>query len=152
MVDRFSPGKRSEIMSRVRAKDTKAELCVRSFLHRLGYRFQLHRRDLPGQPDIVLPRYHAVILVHGCFWHQHPGCLKATVPATNREQWLSKLARNVERDKENLNALREAGWRVVTLWECNLKGPQELASSLSAVLSDIEARARKRNTRLTYSP
>src|SRR5215210_2417244 len=115
-------------MSRVRGADTKPEIRVRSFLHRLGYRFRLHRRDLPGRPDIVLARYGTVIFVHGCFWHQHPGCSKASLPETNRGEWTSKLARNVERDRENQGVLREAGWRVVTIWECELKNPEVVVS------------------------
>ncbi|HSK74982.1 MAG TPA: DNA mismatch endonuclease Vsr [Thermoanaerobaculia bacterium] len=140
MGDRYSPAKRSDIMSRVRGADTKPEVRVRSFLHRLGYRFRLHRRDLPGRPDIVLPSYRAVIFVHGCFWHQHPGCSKASVPETDREKWTAKLARNVERDKENRDALREAGWRVATVWECELKNPESVVSSLSQILADLKER------------
>ena len=128
-------------MSRVRGADTKPEVQVRSFLHRLGYRFRLHRRDLPGRPDIVLPGSQAAIFVHGCFWHQHPGCSKANLPEANREKWAAKLARNVERDRENREALREAGWRVATIWECELKIPESVLSSLSQVLADVKERA-----------
>lgn len=144
MADRFSPAKRSEIMSRVRSKDTKAEMRVRSFLHRLGYRFRLHRRDLPGRPDIVLARCRAVIFVHGCFWHQHTGCSKAALPKTNAGAWTAKLDRNVERDRENSEALKAAGWRVVTVWECDLKDPGHVISSLSEVLTDLKKRAAAR--------
>jgi len=141
MADRFSPAKRSEIMSRVRNKDTKAELRVRSFLHRLGYRFRLHRRDLPGRPDIVLPCCRVVIFVHGCFWHQHTGCSKAALPETNAEKWTAKLDRNVERDKNNSEALQAAGWRIATVWECELKDPDTVISSLSEVMPDLRRRA-----------
>lgn len=140
MADRFSTEKRSDIMSRVRSRDTKAERRVRSFLHLLGYRFRLHRRDLPGRPDIVLPGYRAVIFVHGCFWHQHPGCSKAKVPETDREKWATKLARNVERDRANIEALRSSGWRVATVWECSLKRPEGIISSLSDLLTDLQER------------
>lgn len=120
-TDIFSTEKRSDIMSRVMSKNTKVELAVRKWLHSKGYRFRLHRRDLPGIPDIVLPKYKIVIFVHGCFWHQHSGCKKATIPKQNREFWATKLARNVQRDKEVELLLMEAGWQVVTLWECEIK-------------------------------
>jgi len=121
-TDIFSVEKRSEIMSRVRSTNSKAELTVRRWLHSRGYRFRLHRRDLPGVPDIVLPKYKIVILVNGCFWHQHLGCKKATLPKQNREFWVAKLARNVRRDKEVKRLLRKLGWQVVILWECELQG------------------------------
>lgn len=120
-TDIFSTEKRSDIMSRVMSKNTKVELAVRRWLHSKGYRFRLHRRDLPGIPDIVLPKYKIVILVHGCFWHQHSGCKKATIPKQNREFWAIKLARNVQRDKEVELLLMESGWQIVTLWECEIK-------------------------------
>lgn len=119
-VDPLTPRKRSETMSRVKSVNTKPELRVRSALHRMGYRFRLHRKDLPGNPDIVLPKHRTVVFVHGCFWHQHPGCRKATIPQTNREYWESKLGRNVERDRKAQQALVEQGWRVLTLWECKI--------------------------------
>lgn len=144
MVDRYSPGKRSEIMSRVRGVDTKPERLVRSYLHRLGYRFRLHRGDLPGRPDVVISKYRAVILVHGCFWHQHPGCSKAVVPLANREGWQAKLARNVARDQENLAALQRAEWQVAVIWECELKDSAAFVCSLSEVLFDLRARAMAR--------
>ena len=124
--DRFSKEKRSEIMSRVRSRNTKPELQVRSLLHRMGYRFRLHRSDLPGKPDIVLPMYRTVIFVHGCFWHQHPGCKKATIPRTNREFWEAKLNRNVERDREVRQKLQDLGWNVIAVWGCETKGDLEL--------------------------
>lgn len=119
--DIFSPEKRSEIMSLVRSRNTKPELQVRSALHRLGYRFRVHRRDLPGSPDIVLPKYRTVVFVHGCFWHQHEGCRKATIPRTNHASWKHKLERNVERDREAAQKLENAGWEVEILWECELQ-------------------------------
>lgn len=119
-MDRISVEKRSANMSKVKSKDTKPELIVRALLHRNGLRFRLHRKDLPGHPDIVLPKYKIAIFVHGCFWHQHPGCRKATVPKQNTEFWLSKLQKNCERDKKNKAALLELGWKVVVLWECDI--------------------------------
>lgn len=122
-------------MSRVRSKNTKPEVFARSVLHRMGYRFRVHRKDLPGNPDIVLPKHRAVIFVHGCFWHRHPGCSKATVPKTNTDWWRNKLENNVERDARNYRQLRELGWRVFTLWECETKkGPEVCAERMYSFL------------------
>jgi DNA mismatch endonuclease, patch repair protein len=115
VVDRIT---RSRMMSGVRGKDTKPELLIRRALHRLGFRFRLHAAGLPGRPDIVLPKYRAAILVHGCFWHRHEGCAFATTPATNVEFWKSKFEQNVLRDARNLANLWEAGWRTAIVWEC----------------------------------
>jgi DNA mismatch endonuclease (patch repair protein) len=121
-------------MSQVRSKDTKPEKVVRSVLHRLGYRFRLHRKDLPGKPDIVLPKYHAVIFVHGCFWHQHPNCKKATYPKSNAIFWKQKLDSNIERDRHNQDELLQLGWRVLVIWECQTKHPNTLMEQLSHFL------------------
>jgi DNA mismatch endonuclease (patch repair protein) len=110
-------------MSRIRGKDTGPERVVRSALHRLGYRFRLHRGGLPGRPDIVLPKHHAVVFVHGCFWHRHSGCRRCTTPTHNRSFWAAKLERNAVRDKANKRALRKLGWRVVVVWECESEKP-----------------------------
>lgn len=112
---------RSVMMSKIGAKDTGPELIVRSGLHRRGYRFSLHSRNLPGRPDLVLRKYRAVILVHGCFWHAHEGCRYFRIPATRTEFWTAKLTRNRERDDEVLGALLEDGWRVLTVWECSVR-------------------------------
>lgn len=120
MVDTLSTAERSERMSRVRGKNTKPELTVRRLVFGLGYRYRLHRKDLPGKPDLVFPGRKAVILVHGCFWHLHD-CGKYKIPKTKADFWQTKLRRNVERDAEVLNLLRQRGWRVLTLWECELK-------------------------------
>lgn len=125
-MDTFSKSERSEIMRRVRSKDTSPERKVRSLLHRRGFRFRLHRKDLPGAPDIVLPKYDTVIFVHGCFWHRHPGCSRATTPATRREYWLPKFERTVRRDAKNQAELRRLGWNVVIVWECELRDLDEL--------------------------
>jgi len=108
-------------MSRIRGRDTGPELRLRSLLHRAGFRFRLHAKDLPGKPDIVLPKYHTVIFVHGCFWHRHEGCRYATTPSTRAEFWQAKFDGNVERDNRNRAALEAAGWTVMTVWECELK-------------------------------
>ncbi len=118
-------------MRSIRKTDTKPEVRVRSALHRMGFRFRLHRRDLPGVPDIVLPRHRTVVLVHGCFWHQHDCKLGRKQPKSNQEYWLPKLRKNQERDATNTAALREAGWRVVVVWECETT-PEEGLSALLA--------------------
>lgn len=119
---------RSEIMARVRSKDTIPELAVRRALHASGLRFRLHRADLPGHPDMVLPGRKMAVFVHGCFWHSHPGCKRARVPATRQEYWVPKLRRNVERDQTATDTLRAAGWRVIVIWECEARSPAGLAA------------------------
>jgi DNA mismatch endonuclease (patch repair protein) len=133
-MDTFSSEKRSEIMRRVKSSDTTPEKRVRSLLHKLGFRFRLHRKDLPGKPDIVLPKSHTVIFVHGCFWHRHQGCPNATTPATRQEYWLPKFARTVERDKKNQEELRQKGWNVAVVWECETKNASKLASDLIRII------------------
>ena len=130
MTDIYSPARRSEVMGRVRATGTKPELAVRRVAHRMGYRFRLHGDRLPGRPDLVFTRHRKVIFVHGCFWHGHDGCSKATIPVTNHEFWKRKLTRNRERDRENMTALGAAGWRVLVIWECETKGRDRLARLL----------------------
>ena len=127
MVDNLSPEDRSRCMSRIRSSGMKPELAVRSMVHRLGYRFRLHRRDLPGAPDLVLPRHQAVIFVNGCFWHWHPDphCPIACLPKSNIEYWEPKLARTRMRDKEHTTSLESDGWRVLTVWECQLRSPDD---------------------------
>lgn len=120
MADRWTKDTRSRLMSRVKNKNTRPELLVRSLLHRIGYRFRLHRRDLPGSPDIVLPKHRKAIFVHGCFWHGHD-CPKGKRPKTNREFWDAKLDLNIDRDRQNLEDLKRNGWEALTVWECELK-------------------------------
>jgi DNA mismatch endonuclease (patch repair protein) len=121
MVDTISPEHRSWNMSRIKGKNTKPELIVRSQLHRMGFRFRLHRKDLPGKPDIVLPKYKTVIFVHGCFWHGHKGCKFFVVPKTRTEFWVNKINTNIRNDKKNHRLLKKMGWKVVVCWECKLK-------------------------------
>jgi DNA mismatch endonuclease, patch repair protein len=121
MADTLSKDRRSWNMSRIRARDTKPELRLRSLLHRMGYRFRLHDLSLPGRPDIVLKKHRTVVFVNGCFWHRHAGCANATVPSTRVDFWESKFAGTVERDRQQRNALADAGWRVITVWECDIK-------------------------------
>ena len=122
MADVFAPQKRSEIMSKVHSSNTTPEVLIRKLLHSLGYRFRLHRRDLPGNPDIVLPKYETVIFVHGCFWHGCPTCKRAQKrPKSHAEYWEKKLNRTIERDRENISKLKQMGWRVLVVWECETK-------------------------------
>ena len=134
MTDIYEPNKRSEIMSRIRGRGTKPELIVRRIAHRLGFRFRLHRKDLPGCPDIVFPRHRAVIMVHGCFWHRHPGCKHASSPKTRESFWKKKLEDNVARDSRNETALRELGWRVMVIWQCETKDREAVAARIESFL------------------
>jgi DNA mismatch endonuclease (patch repair protein) len=136
MADCFTPQERSRNMSRVKGRDTKPELLVRSIVHRLGYRFRLHGKSLPGRPDIVLPRHRKIIFVHGCFWHGHAGCRRAARPSTNREFWDRKIDGNVARDVANVKALRHAGWKVLVVWQCATKDRERLEKILRKFLSE----------------
>ena len=118
--DRLSAAARSYVMSRVRSKNTKPELIVRRHLHEAGLRFRLHRPDLPGKPDLVLPQYRCAVLVHGCFWHQHAQCDRARPPLSNAAYWGPKLKRNLERDRQARRELAALGWKVFVIWECQL--------------------------------
>ncbi len=120
MVDFLSPSERSERMSRIRSSNTAPEVALRRALHALGFRFRLHRKDLPGKPDIVLPRYKTAIFVHGCFWHRHDGCKVANTPKSNTEFWTEKFDRNVARDIRAREMLEAKGWKVIVVWECEL--------------------------------
>lgn len=124
MADIVNSATRSRMMAAIMSKDTCPELRVRRYLHAAGFRFRLHRRDLPGSPDIVLPGYQTVVFVHGCFWHRHPGCRYATTPATRPEFWRKKFERNVERDQGNIAALKGLGWKVAVVWECESRDAQ----------------------------
>ena len=123
-------------MSRVRGKDTRPELIVRRIVHGMGYRYRLHVRSLPGSPDLVLPRHHKVIFVHGCFWHQHEGCKRATIPSSNRTFWRKKLTSNRKRDAKQQQDLQNDGWAVLVVWECQTKDPEELIALLRGFLDD----------------
>lgn len=133
-MDRLSPERRSWLMSQIRSSNTKPELAVRSLLHRLGYRFRLHRRDLPGTPDIVLKRWMTVVFVHGCFWHGHR-CKRERMPKSRLDYWQPKIEANRLRDRRKRKALRALGWRVIEVWECELKHPEKLARKLEDAIS-----------------
>ncbi len=134
-MDTLSPADRSLLMARVRTKNTTPELIVRSCLHTMGYRFRLHRRDLPGTPDIVLPKFHKVIFVHGCYWHGH-GCSSGRLPKSNVEFWESKIKLKMARDVRNLEAIRNCGWSAYVVWSCQTQSLVNLRASLLTFLSD----------------
>jgi len=136
MADVHSKEIRSYNMSRIRSKDTKPELLVRKFLHAQGFRYRLHVKDLPGKPDIVLPKYRTVIFVHGCFWHGHEGCKYYVVPKTKTEWWLSKINGNINKDLSSKELLHSKGWKVLEVWECELK-KSIMDTSLGNLLSAI---------------
>lgn len=126
-------------MSRIKGRDTQPEKLVRSLLHRMGYRFRLHRKNLPGKPDIVLPRHRKIIIINGCFWHGHPDCKRSARPATNREFWNEKIDKNVARDARNLEALAELGWAVLVVWQCETKNQHMLTARLRTFLESSPA-------------
>lgn len=136
MTDRVTPEQRSRNMARVKGRDTKPERLVRSLIHGMGYRFRLHRADLPGKPDIVLPILRKVIIVNGCFWHGHPDCRRSVRPSTNREFWDIKIDGNIARDARNLAALEALGWRVLIVWQCETKNHEALEAALERFLRD----------------
>lgn len=136
MADVHSKEQRSYNMSRIKGKDTKPEVLVRCYLHRLGFRFRLHDKKLAGKPDIVLARYKTLIFVNGCFWHGHDNCRYFTVPKTRTEWWLAKITRNCANDEQASRTLKKAGWKVITIWECDLK-PGKLDRTLKKLSDKI---------------
>jgi DNA mismatch endonuclease (patch repair protein) len=126
VVDNLTPAERSRMMSKIKGTNTKPELAVRSYLHRRGLRFRLHGKDLPGKPDLVFPKYNAVVFVHGCFWHRHPGCRYTYDPKSRVEFWSEKFRQNVGRDARNEALLRDMGWRVFIVWECEAANTEKL--------------------------
>lgn len=130
MADVLTPEQRSFNMSRIRSRDTRPEMIVRSIVHRLGYRYRLHKKDLPGKPDVVLVRHRKIIDVHGCFFHMHKCRFGRVVPVTNAQFWKTKRSSNVERDRRNLKALKREGWQVMVVWECETRHSDRLAERL----------------------
>lgn len=139
VADRISKRDRSDLMSRIRSRDTAPELVVRSCVHRLGYRFRLHDRRLPGSPDLVLPRLRVIVFVHGCFWHRHAGCRLSYQPKSRVRFWSHKFEANVARDRRTAAALRRAGWRVLIVWECQTQDEQRLTKRLARFLSKSDS-------------
>lgn len=133
-ADILTSAERSLMMAKIKGRHTKPELVVRSLCHSMGLRYRLHRKDLPGSPDLVFPKYRLCLFVHGCFWHQHPGCKYAYKPKSRQEFWLPKLARNTERDKEKGEVLQGMGWRVGVIWECETKNPHQLRERILSLL------------------
>lgn len=140
MSDVHTPATRSYNMSQIKGKDTKPEMLVRHYLHAHGMRYRLHDRKLPGKPDVVLPKYKTVVFVHGCFWHRHEGCRYFVVPKTRTEFWLNKIGRNVANDEKQQAELTAAGWKVLTVWECELK-PAVREKTLQELFSAISSQA-----------
>lgn len=138
MTDIVDPARRSKMMASIRGKNTRPELLVRRGLHRLGFRFRLHRRDLPGRPDLVFPKYRAVLFVHGCFWHRHAACKLAYTPSANAHVWVEKFNTTIERDRRQIGLLLKAGWRVFVIWECSLRG-NDLNDLFMAVAAELKA-------------
>lgn len=136
-MDTLTPGKRSEVMSRIRGKNTSCEILVRRYLFAQGFRFRIHDKRLPGHPDIVLPKYHTVIMVNGCFWHGHNACGLYREPKTNVEFWCGKILRNTIRDSKNQAVLEALGWRVIVVWECELRTKSRKASTLNGLVNEI---------------
>lgn len=136
MADKLTPERRSENMRRIKSKGMKPELLVRSLVHKMGHRFRLHRKDLPGKPDLVFGPKRKAIFVHGCFWHGHedPSCPDRRTPKSNLEYWLPKLSRNKQRDKEHLLNLKTAGWEPMVIWECEMRRPETIKKKIRAFL------------------
>lgn len=136
MADIVSSSKRAEMMSSVKQRHTKPEIAVRKILHSLGFRFRLHRKDLPGSPDIVLPKFRTVIFVHGCFWHQHKNCSKSRRPSSNQDYWNTKLDENISRDERKEKELSKLGWRIITIWQCEIRDLKTLTPKLKKLLAE----------------
>lgn len=145
-MDTLTPQERSARMARIRSKNTKPELVVRRTLHRLGYRFRLHSANLPGKPDLVLATHKQVIFVHGCFWHAHRNCSIANIPKSRKKFWLEKFARNKARDAKHRKKLQRAGWRVITVWECETKSAK-LEDVLNHKINGLAVAKRSRHGR-----
>jgi DNA mismatch endonuclease (patch repair protein) len=136
MSDVHTPDQRSRNMRAIKGKNSKPEMRVRSLIHRMGYRYRLHCKELPGRPDLVFPCRKKVIFVHGCFWHQHPGCRYATRPKTREAFWAEKLKENADRDRRQILELQSFGWKVLVVWECEVREETRLASTLDSFLKD----------------
>ncbi len=137
--DKYSTEKRSNIMSKIRGKETKPEILVRKYLFSKGFRYRLHDEKLPGKPDIVLPKYRTAIFIHGCFWHGHLGCKRAKLPTTNTEFWEKKISANIERDKRNIEKLKSEGWNVIVVWQCEIASTKKREVRLERLIEEINA-------------
>jgi len=137
MVDMVTTERRSEIMGRIRSTNTSPEIRVRRVAHALGLRFRLHRRDLPGKPDLVFPGHRSVVFVHGCYWHQHPGCKRGQLPKSAQDFWRDKFTTNLLRDARNEATLRESGWNVIVIWECETKNDETISQALLPLVRSV---------------
>ena len=137
MADIFSKAKRSEIMSKISGKETKPEILVRKFLFAQGFRYRKNDKRLPGKPDIVLPKYKTLIFVHGCFWHGHQNCKKFALPQSNHEFWKDKIQKNIERDKSKQKELKKLGWKIITIWQCQIKSRESVEKALKQTVKKI---------------
>lgn len=138
MADILSKERRSWNMSRIKSKNTKPEIIVRKLLFSMGYRYRLHIRDLPGTPDIVLPKYRTVIFVNGCFWHRHPNCKYTTMPKSRTDFWSNKFLANIERDKRNYSELKKLGWKIIIIWECEISNKSYLKNLFITKLNNMD--------------
>lgn len=138
MADIFSKKKRSQIMASISSKETKPEISVSSFLFKQGLRFRKNVKSLPGKPDIVLPKYHVAVLIHGCFWHGHSNCKKASKPTSNIKFWETKIKNNIQRDKKVKRELNELKWRVITVWECKLKNKKTFDKTMKTLVEKLK--------------
>ena len=136
MADVHDKATRSFNMSRIKNKDTKPEILVRKHLHSKGFRYKLYDKNLPGKPDLVLPKYKTLIFIHGCFWHGHAGCRYFVVPKTRTEWWLNKISRNIDNDRKVISLLEQDGWKVITIWECDLK-PASIDQTLANLVEEL---------------
>lgn len=139
MADIFSKDKRSQIMSKISGKETKPEILVRKFLFAHGFRYRKNDKRLPGKPDIVLPKYKTVVFVHGCFWHSHQGCKKSALPQTNYEFWKNKIQGNFDRDKLNRRELKKLGWKIIVIWQCQIKNRELFGRTMKRFVQKITA-------------
>ena len=151
MTDIVDSQRRSEMMARIRGRDTVPEIVVRRIAHKLGLRFRLHRKDLPGRPDLVFPKHRLAVLVHGCFWHRHGGCRYAYTPKSRIAFWTDKFARNVARDQRNEKALRELGWRVLVIWECETRDKEKIKQRLLEIVGHAVPNLARESPRLSPS-
>jgi DNA mismatch endonuclease (patch repair protein) len=135
-MDSLSPERRSENMRRILGKDTGPEIAVRRLVHRMGYRYRLHAKDLPGKPDLIFRSSKKVIFVHGCFWHQHQGCRHGRLPLSRRDYWETKLSRNAARDRKHAIALQQLGWQLLIIWECEISQTERLIQRLQTFLTN----------------
>jgi DNA mismatch endonuclease (patch repair protein) len=139
MPDKFTPQERSRIMARVKSRDTAPEKMVRKILHRMGYRFRLRSAKLPGKPDVILPKHKKIVFVHGCFWHGHEGCRRSLRPASNSEYWNRKIDRNIARDARVQQELKEMGWKVLVIWQCQMRDASTVEERLEGFLNNSAA-------------